>query len=314
MDEQELKDGSILYKDVEFSEEETNMLDLVANRILEGKLILFLGAAVNCPSPKEFKSVYSEGPPMGHQLAEMLSDDIKYSEKFPDEKYPALSKLAQYYEYKADRQELVNFLQEKIGNKKPSPLLFALADMPFKQIITTNYDTLFEEAMKCKKIAKTPLVGIYTPERSVVTTDFKEEEITEATPFLYKMHGDLNISDSIVISDEDYIDFILRMNDKEDYNPIPHSFTRAFGKKTILFIGYGLLDYNLRALFKSAMWGKDVRRLPKNCSIDMKPDKTIMRLFDRFYSINFIVKDAWKVVPVLYKKVKNKEMPLQWDC
>lgn len=296
------------------SPEHRIFLEKLARKIAKGDVILFLGASANCPPPDELKHVYEDKhrPPMGGELADMMAKDIDYTQQFPEEKYFNLSRIAQYYELKFKRPELVSFLQEKIENKKPSPLIHALAEMPFKYIMTTNYDRLLEQALEEKK--KKPFLGIYKPNRSrekgpQATTNFEESMISETNPFLYKIHGDIMDGDSMVISDEDYIHFILRMRDKEDYNPIPHSFTNAFGKKTILFVGYGLMDYNLRLLFKIAMWGKD--NLPLSCSIDKKPDKLIMELFENNYSVKFFVEDAWKIIPELYEYVMNKKMSME---
>jgi hypothetical protein len=307
-------ENGLLYLGSEGSSQHKIFIEKLAKKIAKGDVILFIGASANCPPPKGFEHLYAHEhrPPMGGELADMMANDINYTQQFPEEKYFNLSRIAQYYELTFKRPELVSFLQEKIENKKPSPLIHALAEMPFKYIMTTNYDHLLEQALRAKN--KTPLIGIYKPNRSrekgpQVTTNYDESEISEERPFLYKIHGDIGDGDSMVISDEDYIHFILRMRDKEDYNPIPHSFTNAFGKKTILFVGYGLMDYNLRLLFKIAMWGKD--NLPLSCSIDKKPDKLIMELFENNYSVKFFVEDAWRIIPLIYKYVMNKEMPLE---
>ncbi|MGZ5491181.1 MAG: SIR2 family protein, partial [Nitrososphaeraceae archaeon] len=70
------------------------------------------------------------------------------------------------------------------------------------------------------------------------------------------------------------------MSDKNDLNPIPRAFTDALTKKSILFIGYRLMDYNLRLLFKITRWAKDPNTMPKNYSIDPSPDSVIQPLFN----------------------------------
>jgi hypothetical protein len=53
------------------------------------------------------------------------------------------------------------------------------------------------------------------------------------------------------VTDEDYIQFVLRMTDKDPYDPVPMSLKHFLKRWTTLFIGYSLLDYNLRLLFKT---------------------------------------------------------------
>jgi hypothetical protein len=309
----------------------------LADKVKAQDVILFLGAATHVCAPDDYnqycidadiKEIYGDAhrPPIGNELAKSLANEIDYREIFPEESQFTLGRIAQYYEITGGRDSLVNFLQEQIDNKLPSPIIYALADLPFKYILTTNYDTLFEDALVSRgKSIKNK--GIYHPNKNskTVTTDFEESSVTENSPFIYKMHGDIKDSkhgemdvsddadlDSIVLTDEDYIHFILRMNDKDIYNPIPFSFTKAFGKKSILFIGYSLLDYNLRLLLKSTMWGKDIRNRIKNWAINKYPDDVIVWLSDP-YSIKFVVEDSWKIIPALYWLIKEKNMPLTWN-
>ena len=76
-------------------------------------------------------------------------------------------------------------------------------------------------------------------------------------PFIFKIHGDINTPESLVITDEDYIDFVLRMTVRGDYDPVPETFQFRLVKWPTLFIGYSLLDYNLRLLLKTFRYKKD---------------------------------------------------------
>jgi hypothetical protein len=309
-------------------------LPLLAEKVKKGEVILFLGAAIHMCPPEGYdkycidasaKDIYTPDhrPPTGTELANMLAEKVNYKKVFPDPNSFNLGMIAQYYEINGGRDALISFLQEKIDNKTPSPIIHALSDLPFKYMLTTNYDNLYEDAL-VKRGKAIHNKGIYHPNKNCkkTTIDFNESEVTEQTPFIYKMHGDIkdvatnSMSDdedfdSIVLTDEDYIHFILRMNDKDNYNPIPFSFTKSFGKKSILFVGYGLMDYNLRLLLKSTMWGKDIRNRIKNWAVNKYPNEVIVWLSEP-YSIKFIVEDSWLIVPALYWLVKQKNMPLIW--
>lgn len=75
-----------------------------------------------------------------------------------------------------------------------------LAALPFKIIVTTNYDRLLEVAMAGEGIRKDPAVFIYNPNAGTPTPDMTEDP-TQERPLLFKMHGDLDHRDSIVITD-----------------------------------------------------------------------------------------------------------------
>src|SRR5437764_461352 len=75
---------------------------------------------------------------------------------------------------------------------------------------------------------------------------------------------------------EDYIQFVLRMSDKEPYDPIPLSLKYFLTDWATLFVGYSLLDYNLRLLFKTMRWKIDPANRPDMYSVDMQPDPLIL--------------------------------------
>jgi hypothetical protein len=289
------------------SEKDRWAIERIAENIKNGDCVLFLGAGVNaCSAANEPYYPKNLRPPMASELAETLRQELrdKFDFEFKDENNITLSRIAQYYELKSgDRLQLTRTLKTLIHDgKTPSPVLQDLANMPFEFIITTNYDQLFEQALDLN--GKKPNIGVYNSDRRKVTTNFKKSEITKASPFVYKIHGDI-ITDkqSIVITDEDYIHFILRMSDKDDLNPIPHTFTDALSQKSILFIGYRLMDYNLRLLFKTLRWGKDPNSMPLNYSIDPMPDILIEKLFVNTYKTNFLVLDSWKIIPLLLQAI-----------
>jgi len=88
--------------------------------------------------------------------------------------------------------------------------------LDFPVVITTNYDQLFEQALR--DVGKQPRVAIYTP-RLEETVDYRKP--TAQSPIVFNIHGDISRPETIVITDEDYIDFVLRMSNKEPYDPLP---------------------------------------------------------------------------------------------
>jgi len=145
----------------------------------------------------------------------------------------------------------------------------------------------------------------------VATEDytFGEEPRSDA-PFMFKVHGDIDSPESIVVTDEDYIHFVLRMGDKLDFDPIPETIRYRLQKWPVIFLGYSLMDYNLRLLFKTLRWNMDPARRPDAYSVDRAPDPLIYDVWhnQRKY-IRYIVEDVWSFVPALYRRVKGSEMP-----
>ena len=171
-------------------------------------------------------------------------------------------------------------------------------------MITTNYDQLFEDALTVA--GRRPRVTIYTPELEQ-TTDYRDP--TPENPILFKIHGDIADRDSVVITDEDYIQFVLRMSNKDPYDPIPLTLKYYLTGWTTVFVGYSLLDYNLRLLFKTLRWKIDPVNVPDMYSVDFRPDPLILDVWDkqRRY-VKFVAQDVWAFVPRLYELVLGKEL------
>jgi hypothetical protein len=214
--------------------------------------------------------------------------------------------MSLFYETTKGRMQLIREIEQAVQDgKRPSPALRALAKLDFPLVITTNYDRLFERALL--EAGKDPVVSVYSPELD--ETDDYPGVPTAQKPFVCKLHGDIGRPDSIVITDEDYIQFVLRMSDKNQYDPVPMTFKFFFQKWTTLFVGYSLIDYNLRLLFKTLRWKVDKANIPDTYSVDLYPDPLIFDVWhnQRRY-VKFVAEDIWKFVPELYRAVKGKEL------
>jgi hypothetical protein len=289
----------------------------IPSKLLEkvkiGDCILFLGASIHAPPPDDSKYVYPEEhrPSMGGELSKLLATECNFESKLQNESPYDLQRVSLCYEYTNDlgRDNLIKSLRKYLANnKKPSPALAMLARLPFKIIVTTNYDHLLETAFS--KSGKEPKKIIYNPSSIVPTKDITDD-LDPQRPVLFKIHGDLDEPPSIVITDEDYITFVQRMSDRAPYHPVPEIVAYYMKRWPTLFIGYSLRDYNLRLLLRTLRWKYDKSEFPTSFAIDMKPDPLILRVWqnERNY-IMFITQNLWKFIPRLYKQVKGKEYPV----
>ena len=292
-------------------EKERTRKELVA-QVKTGNCILFLGASVHASPPPDSPYVYPEEqrPPLGPALAKKPAKECDYKKKFPDELSLDLDRVSLCFEKTPGlgRSKLVDCLIEHLRTgKKPSPALVMLAGLPFKIFVTTNYDRLLESAFR--KWEKDPATFVYNPkpDPGKPTPDMIEDPTAER-PLLFKMHGDLNERDSIVITDEDYITFVQRMSDKPALHPVPGTVHHRMKKWHMLFIGYSLHDFNLRLIFRTLRWNVDPANFPCSYSVDKSPDPLILRVWqDKEGFITFVIEDLWTFVPRLYKEVKGEE-------
>jgi hypothetical protein len=272
--------------------------------------VLFLGAGVHAPPPPDSGYEYpeSERPLLGGDLARKLADECDFRTKFPNESPCDLQRVSLDYETEnwLGRKKLVDQLETHLQTgRKPSPALRMLAALPFKIIVTTNYDRLLEAALR--RVGKDPKVLVYGPDPTQVTADMTLDPTSER-PLVFKMHGDLDQRDSIVITDEDYIRFVQRMSDKGNFHPVPETVMYRMSRWTTLVLGYSLRDYNLRLLFRTLRWKKDEADLPPSLSVDRSPDLLIKRVYEesRPKLINFVIEDLWAFVPALYREITGR--------
>jgi len=285
----------------------SSVLDLVADGVRDHQCILFLGAGVHAPPPDGSTFDYPPElrPPSGAALSRELATRCKLSERHPTEDSGHLQRVALFFEIERSRRQLVDAVREAVQvDKRPSPMVRALAELEFPLVITTNYDQLFEDALAAA--GKRPRVAVYTPELEP-TTDYRDP--TPDSPVVFKIHGDVDRPESLVVTDEDYIQFVLRMSNKDPYDPVPLTLKFYLTGWTTLFVGYSLLDYNLRLLFKTLRWKIDSANLPDMYSVDYHPDPLIFDVWhnQRRY-VKFIAQDVWSFVPRLYELVRGEEL------
>src|SRR5689334_9491983 len=280
---------------------------LIAEAVGLKRCILFLGAGVHAPPPVNSVFAYpgERRPPIGSALSRNLATSCNLAARFPDEDPSNLQRVALFYEIARSRHQLVDAVTDAVQTgRRPSPMLQALARLDFPLVITTNYDQLLENALRAA--GKEPRVAVYTP-RLEPTTDYRDP--TVESPVIFKIHGDVSRPESIVITDEDYIQFVLRMSNKDPYDPVPLTLKYYLTGWTTLSVGYSLLDYNLRLLFKTLRWKIDSASMPDMYSVDYHPDPLIFDVWhnQRRY-VKFIAQDVWAFVPRLYELVLGKEL------
>jgi hypothetical protein len=299
----------------------------IAKFIKAGKCALFLGAGIhNGPSENSpYNYPEEKRPVQGGELCRHLARRCRFS-AVPgfEHQEKDLQKVSEYYRVNFERKSLLREIRSQVSTgREPSPVLHWLARLNFPLVLTTNYDRLFERALR--EAGKEPELSIYNKDRKSISHDRQHSPESEApmwnpqTPFLLKLHGDLedeeeggddNAPDSIVITEEDYLHFVMRLAQKEPHNPVPHNVLNFLAKGMILFIGYSLKDYNLRLLFRSLRWEKNFARIDNSYAVDRRHDPVMSEVLKSpDYKITPVTANFWDFIPRLYKEVTDTEVP-----
>jgi len=164
------------------------------------------------------------GLPSSQQLVDILTTKLKQSGNTPTGK--KLLEVAQDFCRVFSRPELIQLIRCEIVKKletadRSSFNLLSLLEIKPRDIVTTNWDPLIEEA-----IGKKNYMPIFEP-KSVA--NYSDTLIN-----LFKIHGD--IDHDIVVTEEDYRGY------KDNWGPVIIKLQSLFQERTVIFIGYSTDD------------------------------------------------------------------------
>ena len=177
----------------------------------------------------------SAGLPTSNELSCILSE--KYC---IDDSICGLVNITQAIIYRDDnvdtnKNELIGFVKElfdkRVTDSTNHEMVFRIPY--FKTIITSNYDNLFEKYYGSN-------LAVAFNQESLVKIDTCPEKVK-----LYKIHGDINHPDSVIITKDDYTKFNAGLND----NLMLNSIKDIFATRSMLFIGYSMDDVNIAPIW-----------------------------------------------------------------
>lgn len=126
--------------------------------------------------------------PLWSELAEALSKEVG-SNKHADP-----LRLAEEYRAYFGKQAILDLVKKAINDAAwtPGVLHRDLLELPWSEILTTNWDTLLERAS----------LEIHHPVYNIVS---RQEDLSSArAPRIVKLHGTINVTDELIFAQEDY--------------------------------------------------------------------------------------------------------------
>lgn len=255
--------------------------NLVAERLLEGAVVPFLGAGVNlCDRPPDATFRPGDCLPNGSELAKYLADKHRY----PGKERSDLLRVSQYVDVTLGSGPLYESLHRVFdADYKPTCVHRLLASLPqlirrkdkriFPFIFTTNYDDALERAFVeahepydlVSYIAEGSDRGRFkhtTPSGNyeIITVPNKHTQLwlNNERPVIVKLHGAVDRherqGDSFVITEDDYIAYLGHADVPK---LIPVGLASRMSDSHLLFLGYSLRDWNLRVILYR-LWGERV--------------------------------------------------------
>jgi hypothetical protein len=202
--------------------EYNNNISILRDAIEKDKLVIFAGAGISSSS--------------GIPLWKGLSSDLK--SYFNDDEYETDAlKIAQIlYNEKGEKayNDIVKHCLFK-NKKKYNKLHEIILELKPQHLITTNFDTFFEDIIKKNALA----YSVVSKDIDLPYSDYKN--------LLVKYHGDFE-NLNIVFKENDYLEFSKN-------HPLKEIFVKSlFSNKIILFIGYSVNDINIKYLIREIQY------------------------------------------------------------
>jgi hypothetical protein len=152
-----------------------------------------------------------------------------------------------------------------------------LAAIGLKNYITTNYDSSMTEALaEVHGNSRKPqwaccewnrwLRDKRNYQNVLKNDDFYEP--SEMFPLVYHLHGTADIPQSMVLIEDDYLEFISRSLEAEFVDDVLHG---AISSCALLFVGYSLTDWNFRAIFRYITQGLADNNRRRGVTVQLDP-------------------------------------------
>lgn len=238
-------------------------------RIKEGKCTPFLGAGVN----------YGVLPLGGEIAREWATQDA-----FPLRSSEDLAGVAQFIavKYGDPMYPKDRILARLKGEKKPDfsqadnrlECLRALAELPLPVYLTTNYDDLMVQALRHADPPKNPRREVcrwHRGLRPVASVFGAATRYTpdHANPVVFHLHGSDEYSNSLVLTEDDYLDFLVSISRNQKI--LPPRIQEALTDASLLFIGYRLRDINFRVIYRGLVQSMDGSQRRLSVTVQVKP-------------------------------------------
>jgi len=246
--------------------------DLLVDRINDGKCTPFLGAGA-C----------ADVLPVGGAVAQTWAQTYGY----PLDDSHDLIRVAQYIAVTQDpmwpKEAIIKEFKKRVEEVGPpdfnnplKPHSF-LADLPVPVYLTTNYDDFMEQALRTRKRdAQQALCRwndyLETNKDSAPSAfDKRNYKPDVDKPVVFHLHGHSGVPESLVLTEDDYLDFMVSISRNEDL--LPPRIREALAGTTLLFLGYAITDWDFRVLFRSLVsyLTKSVQR--GHISVQLDPGK-----------------------------------------
>jgi len=262
---------------------------LVKN-IHSGKCTPIVGSRVRSrwiPDPTEIAQAWAEEYEYPYSDKEDLPRIVEYiavsqGNDFP--RYELLDLMRQTFSerlpegLKPDKKcETLAALVKEIGWQEltaddPNETHKVLASLDLPLYLTTNYDNFLTAALEARGKRPARAICRWNEALDGLPSLFEDDpnyEPTPEAPLVYHLFGNEEEPDSMVMSEDDHLDFLVRIS--AEMERIPHYIWAVLANSSLMFLGYGLSDWGFRTIMRGLVATRQQRRKIKHIGVQLDP-------------------------------------------
>ncbi|MBN2389859.1 MAG: SIR2 family protein [Anaerolineae bacterium] len=205
-------------------------------------------------------------------------------------------------------QDLVPGLRAELGTLSFSDIAFQLdyprftdayedplrllAQLPLPIYITTSHHDFLERALHAeKKTPRTQICFLFGEPMNIMPEHRADPDFipTPQSPLVYHLHGFEQYPESLIISEDDYLNFLVRvLDERREVNAplIPLLLSEALSSSSIILLGYRLHDWDFRVVFRGLIKTKpgSLRKYSLAIQLDPVERRLAMANLDDFFA------------------------------
>ena len=171
--------------------------------------------------------------------------------------------------------DVCRMLRARGSNAPPDPddVHTLLAGFPLPVFLTTNYDDFLVKALREQGKDPQPEVSPWWQTGTGGIPLIPEPTVDK--PVVYHLHGRWEEPRSLVLTESDYLTYLVNMVDTSAANgrlPLPTAILEAMTMRPLLFIGYSLQDWTFRVLFHGLARDIPHRNKRRHVSVQLMPE------------------------------------------
>ncbi len=160
--------------------------------------------------------------------------------------------------------KLLSLIAGKVLLKEPDDPHVVLAGLPFSVYVTANFNNFLAEGLRRSQ---------RPPQELVFNADLPAGEIAAPSPehpLVYHLFGRLDDIESLVLTEDDYFDFLIDF--WRERERVPAAVRRALASSSLLFLGFNLNQWDFRVLFRSLLKEQSSQRRRKQLHVAVQVD------------------------------------------